>query len=108
VTRRSDYRFPIAPVLEEYGAYDVPRVTGKRYGRKILCPFHPDTSPSLSVSEFGFICWACGKTGDAIKLVREEEGLSFADAVARCASITGIESDGSGSEPGWGASLLGE
>ena len=85
-------QFPIAPVLKALGAENVPDV--HRGHRKLLCPFHPDTSPSASVSRYGFNCFSCGRSGDAIKLIREEEGLSFNEAVERCAAITGTDNQG--------------
>lgn len=83
--------FPIAPVLEELGGDQVPRVRGTGYA-KMRCPFHgPDKTPSASVSQYGFRCFTCGKSGDAISLIREEEECSFADAVERCEQITGMK-----------------
>ena len=55
-----------------------------RLGRKpwatALCPFHPDSSPSLSVNldSGGFYCFACGaKGGDVVDFVRQRYGLDF-------------------------------
>jgi hypothetical protein len=49
-----------------------------------LCPFHDDRHatnfvvyPRLRC----YKCFACGAKGDAVKFLREKEGLSFADAV---------------------------
>jgi DNA primase len=96
--------FPIAAVLEEFGFENVPHL---RTGfAKVLCIFHPDTTPSATVSRYGFKCWACGRSGDSIKLLREEEGLSFAAAIERAAEITGVTSGGSGEASRQGADLL--
>lgn len=35
-----------------------------------LCPFHDDTRPSMRVSEKGFHCWACGKSGSLKTLAK--------------------------------------
>lgn len=108
-TRRSSKapQFPIAPILEELGLENVPHLIGeKRYG-KVRCIWHPDTKPSAHVSQYGFICFACGKEGDAIKLIREEEGLNFEAAVKRCQELTGNEDRGGAPERDWGESLLG-
>jgi DNA primase len=49
-----------------------------------LCPFHHETnrSASVSYSRDAFHCFACPVKGDAIALLREQEGMSFAEAVA--------------------------
>jgi len=49
------------------------------------CPFHNEASPSFKVSpskQF-YHCFGCGANGDAIKFLREHQGLSFRDAVAQ-------------------------
>jgi len=47
------------------------------------CPFHGDTTPSLSVGGVPerFKCFGCGAAGDVIEFVRRLHGLSFVDAV---------------------------
>lgn len=98
-------RFPVWAALEYIGVTDVPHVTGTGY-RKMLCPFHPDTKPSAHVSEFGFQCFACGESGDAIKLVRRE-GLNYKTAIAVLQERTGGAGGSSTPERDWGVSLLG-
>jgi DNA primase len=96
-------QFPIAAILRELGFDDVPDV---QHGyKKVLCAFHGERNPSASVSKFGFVCWACGRKGDAISLIREEEGLSFEAAVARCAALTGT-ANREVSQSGWGSRSL--
>src|SRR5579884_967957 len=56
-----------------------------RWG-SFLCPFHDDHKPSMSVRATGFKCWACGATGDAIKLVAQVRKVNFRDALAYLAS----------------------
>lgn len=49
------------------------------------CPFHNEASPSFKVSpskQF-YHCFGCGANGDAIKFLREYQGLSFHEAVAQ-------------------------
>ncbi|WP_030095319.1 MULTISPECIES: CHC2 zinc finger domain-containing protein [Mycobacteroides] len=48
-----------------------------------LCPFHGDTNKSASVSyEYeAFHCFVCGVKGDALKIIREQEEVTFAEAV---------------------------
>ena len=66
------------------------QLKGSGVNRTMRCPFpdHNDRSPSFSVNrETGaWLCFGCGrKGGDAIALVRQLDGLSFRDAVARVA-----------------------
>jgi len=73
-------------VLERRGFH----VKGSGVNRTMHCPFpdHDDAKPSFSVNrETGaWICFGCcRKGGDAIALVRQLDGLSFQDAVARVA-----------------------
>ena len=44
-----------------------------------LCPFHKEKTPSFHVNEErGFYhCFGCSASGDAIKFVRELDGLSL-------------------------------
>lgn len=51
-----------------------------------LCPFHPDDNPSLTITPDGqhWICFACGKRGDAIDFLRERDpSLSFTQALEK-------------------------
>ena len=52
---------------------------------KCLCPFHPDTNPSLSINiEKGlFLCRACGETGNAIQFVQKKYGVDFKEALRK-------------------------
>lgn len=46
------------------------------------CPFHPDKTPSFGIVKDKphlWHCFSCGKTGDAIALLRELRGLSFVE-----------------------------
>ena len=72
----------IAVVLEHYGA-DLHRTQTVGW-RPLKCPFHDDRTASASVnlSKGGFRCHACGVSGDSIKLIMEQEGLGYKDAVA--------------------------
>ena len=68
--------------------------TGQRMQRgKLLCPFHADRHPSLSVKGDKWRCWACGASGDVIDFVQQYHGIGFHDAVARLASDFGIKVD---------------
>ena len=55
----------------------------KRYGKRvsILCPEHNDTHfGSCYLTERGFKCFACGASGDSVRLVQVVQGCSFVDA----------------------------
>lgn len=53
---------------------------------KVICPFHPDKSPSLVLYADGRgHCFVCAKQVDTIAWVMQTEGLSFPDAVRRLA-----------------------
>lgn len=57
-----------------------------------VCPFHPDTHPSLHVSPKRqiFKCFVDGKGGNAISFVMEYEHLDFWSAARKVASIMGL------------------
>ena len=65
-----------------------------------LCPFHKEKTPSFHVNEErGFYhCFGCAASGDAIKFLRELDGLSFVDAVRFIAERQGIEIVETGSD----------
>jgi hypothetical protein len=69
-------------VLEELGATDVP--TGYGWVRT-KCFAHPDRTPSASVNhELNmYTCHSCGRSGDPLKLLQNELGLDFKEAVER-------------------------
>lgn len=58
-----------------------------------LCPFHSEKTPSFSVDPNAnlYYCFGCQAGGDAIKFVRETEGLGFEEAVRLLAARAGIE-----------------
>lgn len=49
----------------------------------VVCPFHGDSVPSLSVNlkHGGFHCFGCGEKGDLISFHAKLNRLSFRDAV---------------------------
>jgi DNA primase len=57
-----------------------------------LCPFHPEKTPSLSVSPSKQVyhCFGCGEGGNVFRFVEKMENLSFAEAVERLASEAGL------------------
>lgn len=52
-------------------------------GGKILCPFHPDVNPSLTVKGKVFRCWSCDAGGNVIDFVRKLFNLDFRNAVRK-------------------------
>ncbi len=102
--RKRVTKFPIARVLEHFGFY-LPRTTG-RYSVK--CMFHDDNvaSGSADFTANRFTCFACGASGDAVDLLREHEGLSFAEAVERAKDITGHRDNAVRGEPDAGHRLF--
>lgn len=81
---------PIADVVREYG---VELAAAGRGNLKGLCPFHPETAPSFSVTPARgyWYCFGCSEGGDVISFVRQKAGLTFAAAVQRLAARAGID-----------------
>lgn len=57
------------------------------------CPIHREKTPSFHVykSSNTFKCFGCGKSGDAIELIKEVEKIDFFDAVKKAAEILNVE-----------------
>jgi len=72
-----------------------------------LCPFHPEKTPSFTVSpDRGFFkCFGCGKAGDALTFLQEIDGLEFREALRFLADEAGIELPQRSSEPRMDATL---
>ena len=53
-----------------------------RKTRKIRCPFHDDSGPSMQIypGSRGYYCFSCNTGGDCINFVQRLFGLSFPDA----------------------------
>ena len=70
-------------------------VTLKKGGSNLmgLCPFHAEKSPSFSVSPVKqfYYCFGCGASGDAIRFLTEQQGLSFIEAVRDLAQGAGLQ-----------------
>lgn len=74
-------RHPLEDVIAASG------VELRRSGHGFMgcCPFHHDSTASLSVggkSPDRFHCFGCGASGDVIDYVQRREGLGFRDAIA--------------------------
>jgi len=63
---RFEYEFDFTPT--EYYSKHFPSITTNRTMVKVICPFHEDTHPSLSINlEDGwFNCFSCGAKGGGI------------------------------------------
>jgi DNA primase len=57
-----------------------------------ICPFHPDTKPSLKVNDNKgmYKCFACGAGGDAILFVQNFKKVTFVEALKEIAGILGL------------------
>ncbi len=78
------------PILDVIARSVVLRKAGAWH--KGLCPFHAEKSPSFAVNPKGrsYHCFGCGAHGDVVGFVQRREGLSFPDAVRRCAAEAGM------------------
>jgi DNA primase len=80
-----------AAILDVVGDY----VSLKRRGANYLglCPFHNEKSPSFTVSPTKGIykCFGCGKSGDSVKFLMEQESMSYPEALRFLAKKAGIE-----------------
>src|ERR1043165_7958259 len=57
-----------------------------------LCPFHPDSKPSLKVNDAKgmYKCFVCGEGGDAITFVMKFKALEFVEALREISGILGL------------------
>jgi twinkle protein len=56
----------------------------KKHGSNMLglCPFHSEKTPSFNVSNKGYKCFGCGKSGtDAVAFIMELENLNYIQAL---------------------------
>lgn len=78
----------IVEVISEY-------IYVKKRGESFLavCPFHPDKTPSLSISQKKQVyhCFGCGASGNVFTFLMEYEKISFYDAVKKLADRSGIK-----------------
>src|SRR5450759_5390222 len=88
-------RFDVAAVRRDHPIEAVVAASGvelTRRGQGLMgcCPFHDDSTASLSVGGVAdrFHCFGCGVGGDVIEYVHRFAGLSFLDAVQALGSGT--------------------
>ena len=80
-----------ADIVEIVGRYVQLRKSGANFVG--LCPFHTEKSPSFNVNparQF-YHCFGCGKSGDAIRFLMEQAGMSFVEATKELAGEYGLE-----------------
>ena len=66
----------IVEVLDKCEAIDTDDVTG----RKIICPFHDENTPSLNFYEDSYYCFGCAASGDVFKFLMDIYDISFIQA----------------------------
>lgn len=85
-------------IIEVIGGYLPLKKAGRNF--KGLCPFHPEKTPSFTVSPDKQVwhCFGCGAGGDLFSFIMRKEGVDFAEALQLLADKAGvrIERQGSG------------
>jgi DNA primase len=90
-------KFTIAKIMDEARIDEVVGefVTLKRRGTALLglCPFHNEKTPSfnVSVSKGIYKCFGCGKGGDSVNFLMEQQQLSYKDALYYLAKKYNVE-----------------
>ena len=86
-----DRIYAAANIVDIVGEY----VTLKRKGVNYVacCPFHNEKTPSfvVSPSKGVYKCFGCGKGGNAVTFVMEQESVSYPEALKMVAKRYGIE-----------------
>ena len=79
-------------VLDRYGI----KYRSSHGQASVLCPFHDDTNPSMSVSMENklFNCFSCGAAGDILHFVEKMEKVSIPEAARIVAGVCGIPLNG--------------
>lgn len=78
---------PVSMVIGNYMA-----LSKKGANLEGICPFHPDTKPSLKVNDSKgmYKCFVCGNGGDSIKFVQEFKRVDFVEALKAIADLLGL------------------
>ena len=78
---------PVSVVLGNYMS-----LTKRGANLEGICPFHPDTKPSLKVNDNKgmYKCFVCGEGGDSITFVMKFKNLEFVDALRELAGVLGL------------------
>ena len=66
--------------------------------QQAVCPFHKDSTPSLSVNLNNglFNCFACGASGDVFAFYQKRHNVNFKEALQELARLAGVPSNGNG------------
>lgn len=82
-------RVDLAELISSYGI----QVKHAGSSLKACCPFHHEKTPSfnINVAKGYYHCFGCGESGDAIKFVQKQEGLTFVEAVKKLAEQCGVK-----------------
>lgn len=79
------YMYDINYIKKNYSIIDIAQRLGLKIDKnnKAICPFHNDKNPSLSfnIKENYYHCFACGASGDNIKLVMNILNYDFKNAI---------------------------
>ncbi|MDH7480061.1 MAG: DNA primase, partial [Syntrophomonadaceae bacterium] len=80
-----------ADIVEIVSEHLVLTKKGKDYWG--ICPFHPEKTPSFSVSAEKklFYCFGCQMGGNVITFIRSKDNLTYSEAIDRLAERLGIE-----------------
>ncbi len=73
----------LLPSATEYYENEGIKLKGDGAWRDAICPFHPDTKPSLriNVEKGAYRCMACGAYGgDVLAFYQHRHGLNFIEA----------------------------
>lgn len=78
-------------IIEIISQYVSLKKRGKNYLG--LCPFHPEKTPSFTVSaeKQMYHCFGCGKGGNVFTFLMEMDKVSFVEVIKSLASKTGIQ-----------------
>ena len=78
-------------IVEVISSYFPLKRAGKDF--KALCPFHPEKTPSFTVSPNKqiFKCFGCGKGGSVFNFIMAKENLTFPEAIRFLAERAGME-----------------
>lgn len=82
-----------ADIVDIIGRYVKLQKQGANYFG--LCPFHPDTTPSMSVSPKKkiFKCFSCGASGNVITFIQKYKKVSGSEAIKLVAQMSGYSDE---------------
>ena len=86
-----DRIYAAANIVDIVSDYVTLKKKGMNY--QACCPFHNEKTPSfvVSPSKGVFKCFGCGKGGNAVTFVMEQENISYPEALKIVAKRYGIQ-----------------